>query len=231
MSGNFDSNPVPICKPFKQNGYCPYGDSCIYIHDRTDYVRSFDLEKRSMDDLKGDWRHYQHESRKTGSRKFLEDYKSFLKNGKSQNAKNAEVSKRKPIIDRFSLATRGLMNTPSQCYRCYRRLKEGTEYRVSSCGHLWFCPVCIEKLPKYCKLCNQRNIYSIITYESLLPESEKGDASDNLGTSNVKDVTPKAEPEPQKPELSKEPTKKPDTKPTREFATDSDDEDFEYSAV
>ena len=31
-----DHNPE-ICKPYFETGYCPYGDTCIYIHDRTDY--------------------------------------------------------------------------------------------------------------------------------------------------------------------------------------------------
>ena len=31
-----DHNPE-ICRPYFETGYCARGDSCIFIHDRTDY--------------------------------------------------------------------------------------------------------------------------------------------------------------------------------------------------
>lgn len=38
-----DHNPE-LCKPFFETGYCPFGDTCIYIHDRTDYKSGYQLE-------------------------------------------------------------------------------------------------------------------------------------------------------------------------------------------
>lgn len=38
-----DHNPE-ICKPYFETGYCPYGDTCIYIHDRTDYKSGHQIE-------------------------------------------------------------------------------------------------------------------------------------------------------------------------------------------
>lgn len=40
-----DYNPE-LCKDYNQTGYCGYGDSCIYIHDRTTYVSGNVLDKR-----------------------------------------------------------------------------------------------------------------------------------------------------------------------------------------
>jgi len=39
-----DYNPER-CKDFYEHGYCPFGDTCIYIHDRGDYKSGFQLDK------------------------------------------------------------------------------------------------------------------------------------------------------------------------------------------
>ena len=39
-----DHNPE-ICKPYFETGHCAYGDSCIYIHDRTDYKSGHQLDQ------------------------------------------------------------------------------------------------------------------------------------------------------------------------------------------
>jgi RING finger protein 113A len=34
-----------VCKEYKTTGFCGYGDSCIYMHDRTNYKSGWQLEK------------------------------------------------------------------------------------------------------------------------------------------------------------------------------------------
>jgi RING finger protein 113A len=34
-----------VCKPYKETGMCGYGDSCIYLHDRSDYLAGWQLDK------------------------------------------------------------------------------------------------------------------------------------------------------------------------------------------
>lgn len=34
-----------ICKDYKETGYCGYGDTCIYLHDRGDYKKGWQIEK------------------------------------------------------------------------------------------------------------------------------------------------------------------------------------------
>eukprot|EP00405_Crypthecodinium_cohnii_P016379 CAMPEP_0206445492 /NCGR_PEP_ID=MMETSP0324_2-20121206/15549_1 /ASSEMBLY_ACC=CAM_ASM_000836 /TAXON_ID=2866 /ORGANISM="Crypthecodinium cohnii, Strain Seligo" /LENGTH=358 /DNA_ID=CAMNT_0053913735 /DNA_START=176 /DNA_END=1252 /DNA_ORIENTATION=+ len=34
-----------ICKDYKERGYCGFGDTCIFLHDRSDYKPSYQLEK------------------------------------------------------------------------------------------------------------------------------------------------------------------------------------------
>ena len=44
MGENIDYNPS-LCKDYHDTGYCCFGDSCIYIHDRGDYKSGWELEK------------------------------------------------------------------------------------------------------------------------------------------------------------------------------------------
>lgn len=40
----FDYQP-DICKDYKETGYCGYGDSCKFLHDRTDYKAGWQIER------------------------------------------------------------------------------------------------------------------------------------------------------------------------------------------
>lgn len=47
----FDYNPS-LCKDYHDTGYCTFGDSCIYIHDRGDYKSGWEQEKEWEDQQK-----------------------------------------------------------------------------------------------------------------------------------------------------------------------------------
>lgn len=40
----FDYQP-DICKDYKETGFCGYGDSCKFLHDRGDYKSGWQIEK------------------------------------------------------------------------------------------------------------------------------------------------------------------------------------------
>ena len=40
----FDYQP-DVCKDYKETGFCGYGDSCKFVHDRSDYKSGWELEK------------------------------------------------------------------------------------------------------------------------------------------------------------------------------------------
>ncbi|GAU50482.1 hypothetical protein TSUD_409670 [Trifolium subterraneum] len=44
VSERFDYQP-DICKDYKVTGYCGYGDSCKFLHDRSDYKSGWQMEK------------------------------------------------------------------------------------------------------------------------------------------------------------------------------------------
>ena len=39
----FDYNPY-LCKDWHDNGYCAFGNSCLYAHDRGDYKNGWEME-------------------------------------------------------------------------------------------------------------------------------------------------------------------------------------------
>ncbi|KAJ4823088.1 hypothetical protein Tsubulata_009621 [Turnera subulata] len=51
VSARFDYQP-DICKDYKATGYCGYGDSCKFMHDRGDYKPGWQMEKEWEDSEK-----------------------------------------------------------------------------------------------------------------------------------------------------------------------------------
>ncbi|KAI8903864.1 RING finger protein 113A-like protein [Gorgonomyces haynaldii] len=44
ISSRFDYAP-DVCKDYKESGYCGFGDSCKFVHDRSDYKTGWQLEQ------------------------------------------------------------------------------------------------------------------------------------------------------------------------------------------
>ena len=44
MSARFDYQP-DICKDYKETGFCSFGDSCKFLHDRGDYKSGWEIER------------------------------------------------------------------------------------------------------------------------------------------------------------------------------------------
>jgi RING finger protein 113A len=51
ISCRFDYQP-DVCKDYKDSGYCGYGDSCKFLHDRGDYKTGWQLEREYDDQQK-----------------------------------------------------------------------------------------------------------------------------------------------------------------------------------
>jgi RING finger protein 113A len=45
VTARFDYQP-DVCKDYKETGFCGYGDTCIYLHDRGDTVSGWQLERQ-----------------------------------------------------------------------------------------------------------------------------------------------------------------------------------------
>jgi RING finger protein 113A len=43
ITSRFDYAPA-VCKDYKETGWCGFGDSCVFVHDRTDYKMGWELD-------------------------------------------------------------------------------------------------------------------------------------------------------------------------------------------
>jgi len=64
----FDYQP-DICKDYKDTGYCGYGDSCKFMHDRGDYKTGWQLER--------EWNEEQERKRKKAMGELVEDDENY----------------------------------------------------------------------------------------------------------------------------------------------------------
>lgn len=51
MSARFDYQP-DVCKDYKETGFCSFGDSCKFLHDRSDYKSGWELEQEWEEERK-----------------------------------------------------------------------------------------------------------------------------------------------------------------------------------
>lgn len=61
---------VEICKDYKETGYCSFGDSCKFIHDRSDYKSGWEIVMivDRVEEQERDWQKEQEEKRKRRER-------------------------------------------------------------------------------------------------------------------------------------------------------------------
>ncbi|KAK8813178.1 hypothetical protein WA158_002770 [Blastocystis sp. Blastoise] len=114
ISNRFDYEPC-ICKDYKETGYCSFGDSCIFLHDRSDYKSGWEIE-----------RDYQEEERKK---------REALEKGEEYNPSDDD---NKYIIESSSDDDEDGDNLPFACYMCK---KEFVKPVVTNCHH-YFCQKC-----------------------------------------------------------------------------------------
>ncbi|KAI8804034.1 hypothetical protein BJ742DRAFT_682413 [Cladochytrium replicatum] len=126
ISCRFDYQP-DICKDYKETGYCGYGDSCKFMHDRGDYKTGWQLEK--------EWEEEQRQKKAQGWRE-EDDYLI-----REEGDKLEEVG-----VDEDD-------ELPFACLICRKEFKNPV---VTRCGH-YFCESCALKFhvrsPK-CYACN-----------------------------------------------------------------------------
>lgn len=120
----FDYQP-DICKDYKQTGYCGYGDSCIFLHDRGDYKAGWQIDK--------EWEAEQRklrEARLNGELNSDDDNEDVERGGKSKKQKKEEL--------------------PFACLICRKEFRNPV---VTKCGH-YFCEACAMKRFKTTPKCH-----------------------------------------------------------------------------
>ena len=130
-TSRIDRNPE-LCKDFFETGHCAFGDTCIFIHDRTDYASGHQIEE--------DWNNKQRKlHRKLMGKKF-------------KDASDSETDEEDNISTKIEeVDDEGL---PLKCKICNGYFKEPI---ITSCGH-YFCENCAFKhhgLDKTCYTCHK----------------------------------------------------------------------------
>ena len=120
-TARFDYQP-DICKDYKDTGFCGFGDTCIYLHDRGDTLTGWQLEEQ--------WEEEQKRKKEQQEREF----QGFL-DGKGINANNDNHDAGQKKVAAIT-ADDGL---PYACHICRRPF---TDPVVTACGH-YFCESCI----------------------------------------------------------------------------------------
>ena len=133
ITARFDYQP-DICKDYKETGFCGYGDTCIYLHDRTDTVSGWQLERQWEEEQK-------------------------LKKEKQEQIMNDFATGLVSNDDAIGLNTGGLKSDtdgiPYACHICREHFKDPV---VTNCVH-YFCELCImnhvRTVSEACPICNK----------------------------------------------------------------------------
>lgn len=130
VTARFDYQP-DICKDYKETGFCGYGDTCIYLHDRTDTVSGWQLERQWEEEQK-------------------------LKKEKQEQIMNDFVTGVESKDDgKGALTLKSEDGMPYACHICREHFKDPV---VTNCLH-YFCEACImnhvRTVSEACPICNK----------------------------------------------------------------------------
>lgn len=124
-----DLNPE-ICKDYKETGYCGFGDTCIFIHDRSDYKSGWELEK--------EWEADQ----KTKADKAAERFRKGQLRLEKERLRDGERQRLgEQLLSDSSSQSEEEGNLPFLCIICKRKWTIESKPIITLCGH-YFCEVC-----------------------------------------------------------------------------------------
>jgi RING finger protein 113A len=130
VTARFDYQP-DICKDYKETGFCGYGDTCIYLHDRTDTISGWQLERQ--------WEEQQ-KIKKEKQEQVMNDFATgILSENRNDDSKG--------IVSEDGI--------PFACHICREHFKDPV---VTNCLH-YFCESCImnhvRTVSEACPICNR----------------------------------------------------------------------------
>lgn len=120
-----------ICKDYKEAGYCGFGDSCKFLHDRSDYKPSYILEK--------EW----DEKQKAIEEKKRKRWEKRLQRRQAADGAAGAGEQDSPSGEGSSSEEGSRAEElPSMCPKCQRRWEECSSIPIQTvCGH-HFCEDC-----------------------------------------------------------------------------------------
>ena len=182
-TSRFDYQP-DICKDYKETGYCGYGDSCKFLHDRGDYKSGWQLE-RDWDNAQA----YKKRKLKEQLQKFgNEEGISFITTNKDNDNNNNDDTDylngddRHDDIDVETADKRKKKNEdlPFACFKCRNDFKSPV---ITKCGH-YLCGPCAVSLKNHkCPVCGKSTGGLYSSADHLLQELARKGMLENHDTS------------------------------------------------
>jgi len=133
----FDYQP-DICKDYKDTGFCGFGDTCIYLHDRGDFLSGWQLEQR--------WQQQQ-EKKKQQQKEAIDAFIVTAGRGGAAASLSTESG-----VETSTTADDGL---PFACHICRGYFKDPV---VTNCSH-YFCQGClleyVQSISSLCPICSK----------------------------------------------------------------------------
>ena len=135
-TARFDYQP-DICKDYKETGFCGFGDTCIYLHDRGDSKSGWQMEQE-----------YEDKKRRMEERRGVEMDKfmrSMMGSGDNDNSCTViDTNQTTSEIDNNDDGDEKLSNTndgiPFACHICRGPFQNPV---VTTCGH-YYCEACMQ---------------------------------------------------------------------------------------
>lgn len=144
-----------LCRDYKETGYCTFGDSCKFIHDRGDYKSGWELDK--------EWNEKEEKRRKA------------LLRGEKYDSDDED--KKYEIKDLDDDEDEDENEIPSECGICHKELKNAV---MTNCKH-YFCRNCALKrymINKSCVICGKATDGSFNVVKDIIELRKKQVKSD-----------------------------------------------------
>lgn len=162
-----------ICKDYKETGFCGYGDSCKFLHDRSDYKSGWQLEK--------EWDNEQAIKKK----KLEQTISNFQKNEENDNTitgpgedNDDDEDDNKYVIDNEE------EELPFACFICREDFKNPI---MTLCNH-YFCLQCAidsgKKNNNKCIVCNKQT-YGVFNRPNKLLKKIAATKGDDFSSSGM----------------------------------------------
>lgn len=117
-----------ICKDYKETGYCGYGDSCKFMHDRGDYKQGFHLDK----EWERKQKQLEEEKKKRWEKRLLKRAKLEAEGKQPGEEESSSEEKAEDSDDEL----------PSACPNCDEKWENCSSIPIQTqCGH-YFCEDC-----------------------------------------------------------------------------------------
>ena len=165
-TARFDYQP-DICKDYKETGFCGFGDTCIYLHDRGDSKSGWQMEAE-----------YE-EKKKRGEERKGREMERFMNSmmcgevGTDNNDDDAVKKSAGAQIDKDQHDKHNNDGIPYACHICRSAFQSPV---ITTCGH-YFCESCMQRRIREeqlstCPIC-QKDTHGVLNYPQKLVSKKR----------------------------------------------------------